>query len=133
MSQEEVFTCSREDLEKLSKAKENPNGVLFVFTQQNCGHCEPFMEAAEQAAGEKVSVFEAGLEDKDCNNLAKELNVPGSPIAVLWKDGKEVARIDPSGKTWDVVRNDIASMIKLAEGKETGSGQGISESSSSSP
>ena len=107
--EELVRTCSIQNVEALSK--ETPNGIMLIVTQPSCGYCEPMLKEATKAIGEKVAIVEANLDDVDCNRLAKQLNVPGTPIAVYFKDGKEKGRRDPSGKTWDQIRNAMTEMV----------------------
>ena len=107
--EELVRTCSIQNVESLSK--ENPNGIMLIVTQPSCGYCDPMLKEATKAVGERVAIVEANLDDADCNALAKQLNVPGTPVAIFWRDGKEVSRCDPSGKTWDQIRNEMVEMV----------------------
>jgi len=125
LKEELVKTCNIESIESISR--ENKEGVFVVVTQPNCGSCEPFFQEAEKVIGQRLPIVEANLEDENCKALATQLKIAGTPAAVYFKDGKEVARLDPAGKTWDSVRNEIAEMIKkgsesAARSAETSSG-----------
>ena len=114
MSEEEtVMTCSIESLDQISSR--DGKGVFVVFTQEGCGYCEPFLAETDKALLNKVIIAESSFDDKQCLDLAKKYNVPGTPVGVYFKDGKEVRRVDPLGKTWDVIRGELNEIAKLAE------------------
>ena len=132
IEEEKVVTCSIEGVEKMSR--DHPNGVLLVFTQKGCPYCPDFLEEAEKTVGSKVAIAESGLEDDDCVSLAKKLNVLGTPQAVYFKEGREVSRLNPLGKTWDQVRVELDAMVKAeVKAQETEPAQDSEPASESSP
>jgi len=110
--EEAVLSCSLENLKKISEASEK--GALVVFTAEGCPYCPPFLEEAEKALGDDVTIVEAGVEDAECMGLAEQLGVKGTPTAFYYVKGEQKKMIVPEGKTWDEIRKELEELKKGA-------------------
>lgn len=110
MSTEVVASCSMDQLGQF-KEQYKETGFFLLVTQPGCGHCEEMRSVLKEVVKEKIPVIDAGLEDRDCKNVAEQLGVGETPTLFFYKDGKE-ERIQPDGKlTWDDMRNKIRSLV----------------------
>lgn len=113
MREGEVMTCSLDNIKKISK--ESEKGALLIFTQEGCPHCPPFLEEVKKTVGDQITVVEAGLEDAECLGLADQLGATATPAAYFFKDGEKKEEINPVGKTWDEVRQELRRLVEQSK------------------
>ena len=71
----------------------NHNFIANGFLAHNCGPCKAMSPIFEELSKEMKEVKFAKLNVDDNQNIAQRLSVLGIPTFIMFKDGKEIARV----------------------------------------
>lgn len=100
-----VFSCNPEWFKRLKD--EQPNVVVAMWSSQDADRTNKWLERLQLLEDENIPVFVCDLDS--CPDIAEIVGASKSGETIVFRDGKEEARLEPS----EDVERDIEKVKKI--------------------